>query len=74
MMQVTVYGPRYKLPDPQYWSSSEYVGYPSNVLDSQSVHIGSPSGFVYSGNGGSWVDDQYDQSESSHVSVYRCQK
>lgn len=64
-MQVTpVYGPRYKLQESQYWPSSEYVGYPSSaVLDSQSVHISSPSGFVYSGNGGPWMDDQYDQSE-----------
>ncbi|KAG8282512.1 hypothetical protein J6590_036477 [Homalodisca vitripennis] len=60
--QVTVYGPRYKLQDPQYWPTSEYVAYPNNaVLDSSSVHISSPPGFVYSGNGSAWMDEQYDQ-------------
>lgn len=65
VLQVTVYGSRYKLQDAQYWpaSASDYVNYPNGggVLD---PHLSSPPNFVYSASQGPWMDDQYDQSES----------
>uniref|UniRef100_A0A1B6LR71 GATA-type domain-containing protein n=1 Tax=Graphocephala atropunctata TaxID=36148 RepID=A0A1B6LR71_9HEMI len=57
---VGLYGSRYKLQDAQYWPGPDF--YPSNsgALDSPTVHISSPPGYVYGGNGGPWMDDQYD--------------